>query len=358
MKNNQRQYNLDLLKAFVISFMPLCHIVQMFGMYRPDCANEVLYTFATRILGGYLVAAHGFMFAMGVGMAYSGKNSPGEQIHRGINLFLLAYVLNFFRYGMYFLSEGLITGSFSIRAVGALFGGDILQFAGLAFVATGIFQKLKLKETEILSIALILSLIGTMAAGVDTQNFVLNLLIGLFVFTPDHASTFCFCNWYLYVAAGIIFGKILKAMPDKDTFYKKLLIVSGVISAAYIALSCKFGMMFLCKTRGFYDASPLEAFGLLSIDFFFLSAFYFLLKKVDASKFRHAIEMSKNINTIYCIHWCILGPLEFFLCYLLKLEIVSNYVVMYTFGIVLVVVSFLLARHYKSWKARFMERYS
>ena len=35
----------------------------------------------------------------------------------------------------------------------------------------------------------------------------------------------------------------------------------------------------------------------------------------------------------------------------------TNYVVIYAFGIILVVVSFLLARYYNSWKAKYMERY-
>jgi len=65
--------------------------------------------------------------------------------------------------------------------------------------------------------------------------------------------------------------------------------------------------------------------------------------------------MSKNINIIFCIHWYIIGAAEFFLCHLLKLEFMSDYVVIYAFGMVLVVVSFLLARHYKSWKTKRME---
>ena len=351
-KSTERQYNLDLLKALAIVCMVICHAVLMLGIHRPGYESEFLYTFADAILGGYMVVAHGFMFAMGVGMMYSRRNTPGDQIRRGVNILLLAYVLNFFRYGMYYMAEGLITGAFPERTLGALFGGDILQFAGLAFIVTGILKKLKLKEIEILFIALILSMIGTMVAGVDTQNPVLNIIIGLFVYTPNHASTFGFCSWYLFVAVGLVFGKILQQTPDKDAFYKRLLVVSGILSAIYIAATCVFGMWFLSVDNAYYDASPLEALGLLSIDVFLLSVFHFLLKKVDASKFPRSLEMSRNINTIYCIHWCIIGAVDFFLCHLLKLEIVSNYVVMYAFGIVLVVVSFLLARHYKAFKAK------
>ncbi|MBR3242321.1 MAG: DUF1624 domain-containing protein [Parasporobacterium sp.] len=355
-QSNERQYNLDLLKAFAIVCMVICHAVLMLGQYRPESGNEFWYIFADNIIGAYVVAAHGFMFAMGVGMVYSRKNRPADQIRRGVSLLILAYVLNFFRYGMYFMAEGLITGTFAERAMGSLFGGDILHFAGLAFIVTGILKQLKLKESTILFIALILSMIGTMAASVDTHNAVWNIIVGLFVFTPNHASTFCFCSWYLFVAVGLVFGKILKETPDKDSFYKKLLIISGILTAIYVAATFACGMFFLSKDKAFYDASPLEALGLLSIDFFVLSLFHFLLKKVDASKFRRSIEMSKNINSIYCIHWCIVGPIEFFFCYLLKW--VPGYLEMYAIGFALLFISFFLARLYKTKKAKFMERHA
>lgn len=285
-ENNERQYNLDLLKAFAIICMVICHTVLMLGLYRPEYENEFLYTFADGIIGAYAVAAHGFMFAMGVGMVYSKKNSPGDQIRRGVSLFILGYVLNFFWYGMYFMTEGIITGIFPDRTMTSLFAGDILQFAGLAFIVTGVFKKLKLKETQMLFIALILSVIGSMAAFADTQNLVLNSLLGLFVLTPEHASTFCFCNWYLFVTVGLVFGKILKGTPDKDALYKKLLVISGIITAVYITTTCICGTWFLSKGNAYYDASPMEAFGLLAIDFFVLSLFHFLLTKMDVSKFR------------------------------------------------------------------------
>ena len=354
-KNNERQYNLDLLKTLAIVCMVICHAVLMLGRYRLGFEDEFLYTFADNILGGYIVVAHGFMFAMGVGMVYSSKNNPGDMVHRGVNILILAYVLNFFRYGMYFMTQGLIEGRFTEIILENLFGGDILQFAGLAFIVTGIFKKLKLKESEMLFVGLVLSMIGTMAAGIDTKNSVVYMVLGLFLFTPNHTSTFAFFNWYLFVAVGIVFGKNLLETPDKNVLYKRLLVISGIIAVIYIAASCRCGMWFLSKDKAYYAASPLEAFGLLSIDIFLLSVFYFLLKRVGTSKFKRSIEMSKNINTIYCIHWCIIGAVEFFFCHLIQVKFVSNYAFMYVFGIVLVAVSFLLARLYKNVKAKYME---
>ena len=61
-----RQYNLDLLKALAIVCMLFCHPIIRFGEYRPGYKSEFLYFLADDIIGDYIVAAHGFMFAMGV----------------------------------------------------------------------------------------------------------------------------------------------------------------------------------------------------------------------------------------------------------------------------------------------------
>ena len=77
---------------------------------------------------------------------------------------------------------------------------------------------------------------------------------------------------------------------------------------------------------------------------------------MDASKFRIPIETSKNINTIYCIHWCIIGFTDFVVCQ--RMGVVFSYAAMYAYAIVLLFVTFFLARFYKSMKAKFMESYA
>ena len=89
-KGHERQSNLDLLKALAIVSMVLCHPVSMFSKYHAGYEGEFWFHFGEDILGSYIVVAHGFMFAMGVGMIYSRNNSPSDLIHRGLGIFLLA----------------------------------------------------------------------------------------------------------------------------------------------------------------------------------------------------------------------------------------------------------------------------
>ena len=69
----------------------------------------------------------------------------------------MGYALNFCRYGIYAPACGLISGSFEPETLEALFGPDILQYAGLALCFTGVLKELKLREGHLLAIGVIRS---------------------------------------------------------------------------------------------------------------------------------------------------------------------------------------------------------
>ncbi len=72
--NTSRQYNLDLLKALATISMILCHAVFRLGTHQPDYENDLRFLIGDVFLGEYLAVAHAFMFAMGVGIAFSGNS--------------------------------------------------------------------------------------------------------------------------------------------------------------------------------------------------------------------------------------------------------------------------------------------
>ena len=349
--NFSRQYNLDLLKALAIICMIICHAVMQLGGHREGYETEALYIFGDNVLGTYVAVAHAFMFAMGVGFMYSRKNTPGDLVKRGIHIYILAYVLNFFRYGIYAIGEGIITGTFREEVAYSMYNQDILHFAGLAMILTALFRKLKLKETTMLLIAVVMSAFASIVAGFTTGNTALDVIVGSFVTTTSTESCFTLCNWYIFVAIGMVFGAILKRSDNLDELYKRILPVSGIIMVIYLIATCKFGMYFLTKNQFYFSVSTLEAIGFLSIDFFLLSLFYYLLKAVNPDKFKVFYTMSKNVNTIYITHWVILGFLDVVLGYLMGL--VLSYVVIYAIGIILIPVSFVIAEFYGKKVKRF-----
>lgn len=348
--NTTRQYDLDLLKALAIVSMVICHAVIRLGAHHDGYESDLLYKLGDVFFGDYLAVAHAFMFAMGIGFVYSKKNSPRDLVKRGIWIFLLGYILNFCRYGIYALIDGLLSGAFADETLEALFFPDILQFAGLAMIATGIFKKFRFNEIHILIIGMTLSAIGSFIVFADTGNYLLDLLLGHCYSTTPDTSCFAFINWYVFAAAGMVFGSIVRRTSDLDRFYKKLLVISGIISVVYIVLTIRFGALFLTRERNYYSISTPEAAGMLSTDLFLLSAFHFLLNKVGAEKLGVCIELSKNLTPFYFIHWCIIGFTDSIFCYLLEIDF--PYYAIYLFAFVLIIVSFYLARLWRKRKSK------
>ena len=343
-----RLYELDLLKALAIVSMILCHAVIQLGLHQPGYQQDIRYLIGDMVFGDYLAVAHAFMFAMGVTVNYSRKNSPAALVRRGVCLYVLGFVLNFFRYGIYALADGLIEGAFMAETVYALVVQDILHFAGLALMATGLLKALKLKEAHIFLIGVILSLLGGLLAFTVQGGPVADYLLGHFIVTTEESSCFAFFNWYVFVAFGLLFGAALQRTEDPDRFYRRLLGFTAPVLGIYLALTVIFEPFFLTKKGWYYGASLPEAVGLMSIDLTLLGAFHFLLKKADVSKFSVFIMMSRDLNRIYCIHWCILGFVDSIFCYLLG--IVFPWSIIYLFGVALIVLSAWAARRWSKRK--------
>jgi len=342
-----RQAELDLLKALAIISMILCHCAIRLGQHWPGFEQDVRYLIGDIVFGDYLAVAHAFMFAMGVGVVYSRRNSPAELLRRGVWLYILGFILNFFRYGIYALADGLIEGAFMADTVYALVVQDILHFAGLALIATGLFKRLRLKEVHIFLIGVLLSALGGPLAFVFQSGPVADYFLGHLITTTEESSCFVFFNWYVFVAAGLLFGAVLRRTEDPDRFYGRLLRIACPVTAVYLVLTGVLGPLFLTKNGWYYAASLPEAAGLLSIDLTLLGAFHFLLKRVDVSRLSVFITMSRDVNQIYCIHWCILGFVDSIFCYLLG--VVFPWAGIYLFGIVLTVLSAWIA---KRWTER------
>lgn len=345
-----RQYELDLLRAVSTVSMILCHAVLMLGAHRPGHEGELLFWIGDMLLGCYPGVAHAFMFAMGVGINYSRRGRPVDLIRRGLSLYVLAFILNFLRYGVYALLDGIIEGAFAEETVYALVVQDILHFAGLALMATGLFKWLGLKARHMLVIGVILSAAGGLLAFSYQGSPVMNYLLGHFVTTTEEESCFVFFNWYIFAAAGLLFGEVLRRSKDPDGLYRRLFYIACPIALLYIVLSAVFGPFFLTKNGWYYAISLPDAVGLLSLDLTMLSLFHLLLNRVDASRFSVCIEMSRNVNQIYLIHWCILGFIDSIFCYLLGC--VFSYPVIYGIGVLLIPVSCWIASRWRGIKGK------
>ena len=170
--NRGRQLELDIIKGLAILFMLLVHCLECFIElpWEPTWANRLIYFL------GCPPAAPVFMFALGVGLVYSRKNSPRDLAVRGLRILLLGYVLAFFRD---FLSRYVLylrTGSAAELAEGVneFLGVDILPFAGLTFLFFAGAAKLRFQNIHYIAAALIGGAANLLLMGTSFSSPLLN----------------------------------------------------------------------------------------------------------------------------------------------------------------------------------------
>lgn len=305
--NTGRQPELDLAKGFAILFMVWTHV---FDELSPD-SKGILVTLVRNILGGPF-AAPVFMICLGIGVSYSSKNNPKDLMRRGFGLLGIGFLLNFFRYVLPDLTKYVLTNeSTYLYHTFSLFSVDILQFAGLAFLFLALLKKLELKNSVLLFIGAMASLLGMALRGVSTGNYVVDQFIG-FIWGTATRSYFPFLNWIIFPAFGLVFGSLLKHCTDKRNFYLRIAPFCIGLMTIYLILTIRFGFMF-SSAGSYYFLGLLDAtfFILLALGFFGLN--YAITQILPALSFQPLLRWSKNINAIYCIHWSLLGVMGIFM---------------------------------------------
>ena len=319
--NTGRQIEFDIAKAICIIGMVFVHVYESF---IPESLMTSGFQNILVNIVQMLVGAPCFMICMGIGIAYTSKNSPKDLINRGIKIFIFAYILNFIRGGIpeiaAFIAGKVSTAEFITNFTYEFLNNDIMPFAGLALILMGLLKKWKLNDKYILLTALVMSIAGSFIKGIDVSRYI-NYPLGLFVGTYDYAmdeiiAFFPLLNWFIFVASGYYFGKILKKVNDKKKFYLMISPACAVLVTIYLffAIPNNIGMINPDLVY-YYHLNSFDA--LISImSSLAVFGFYFYISSI-LPKFliNFSNSASRNINRIYCIHWVIVGWTDGFLYY-------------------------------------------
>jgi len=311
--NTGRQLSLDYLKSFSIIFMVIVHVLEELTVYfdiGPTTFGKVI-----EFLAGPL-AAPVFMFSMGVGIVYSKHRSPKELILRGLKIWLAAYLLNFFRICILYTIFSNIYDYFSIGyLIYYFFQSDILAFAGLTFILTGILKKINVPLWGMLLIGFGMQFIANLFP-FEANTFLSGITLCL-LFPCSEMAYFPLFNWYIFPVMGMFIAKYLKQAYDLDYWHKTVLFI------------CVIVLLGLCVSSKFYDIDVYTYFDALSGTYynqnFFSTIFclsvvgigesliYFIFKNIKSEKIKNLSKyMSNNLNTIYIIQWLIIGNFSVF----------------------------------------------
>ena len=297
-ENIGRQFEADMAKFVCLAGMVVVHCMDVLvGFYGYEDGLEFVFGMVLNSIFG----AGTFMFCMGLGIAYS-ESTPAALMKRGVKVFLLGYALNL----ACALSYLILLRDIALFVTYAV-GLDIMQFAGLALLLFGLLKKLSCPDWGVGALAVVLSVIGTVFRGFDLGNPAANIFCGLFVGSFDYewltGGIFPLCNWFIFVAAGYLFARLLRRCTDLTRFYRIFSGAAAVIVAAYLAVAVpnRLGMMgsvLRLHHIGLPDALVCIAGAVFAL------GIYRALARVIPARGRALIgSVSKNINSLYCIHW-------------------------------------------------------
>lgn len=306
--NGGRQRELDLAKAVCAAFLALIHCT-IECTSEENLARGIPYLLDT-VIGGPLSAPM-FMFAMGIGMAYTSHGTPGEFVRRGIHIGIVGYFLNICRFLLPFLLGYGITGEYEKYIVPLAYkvlGNDILQFASLAILLLALLIRLRIPEKGMLLLCLGLSLVGTRLNGIDMGTPAGNIFMGYFIGTEDAAgmvvSDFPVMNWLLVPVSGYLFGKRLRHVKNKRRFYGMFSTAGALAAGIYFAVGISRGTgMFGEGQNCYYHISTGDCLASLAAAVGSLGFCYLAARRLPERGAAWVGGISRNINTIYCIHW-------------------------------------------------------
>lgn len=316
--NTGRQPAVDLCKTISIILMILCHVFYAVKYTNtPSLTASFIAHNLVRLLG-----AQFFMFSMGLGLAYTRNDSPKSCFRRGIILLLMGYLLNFLREilpwmvcGSYPMFSSVMTNNKFLM----LLSGDILQFAGLAFLFFGLVKHFKFSNLTIFLITIVLTAIGAFCTNeisvrLSTDNFYFSF-IGLFIpiknFTANSYVCFSFCNWIIYPVTGWLFGKLLKRCVNPDKFYWYLLLISvPLLLLAWSAFDAagKNMWMMLMNPLNYHQQNPVILAVYLNIIAVAISLAHIFSNYFVKFKFWGVIKhLSSELPTLYIVSWVVIG---------------------------------------------------
>ena len=308
--NTGRQKEIDIVKAFTILTMIICHCIEeLYTAYKGDMFAVFVREYENQIIG-----AQAFMIAMGIGISYSRHSDWKTLLNRGVNLVVIGLLLNLAKYALPNIMNYLITGDIIWRKnVFLVFSSDIMQFAGLAFLLIGIFKYFNFSELKIFLTSIILNIIGMLTVfKVNTGYYALDQLIGMFISTRTE-SYFPLLHWFIYPAFGIYFGHILKRVNDKKKFYLTLLIPTGILTLIYVYVaSCVDQSYFrvIHNLNSFNQMSITDAGMQIFCNIFLFCISFFISGLFSENAMKGVNFISGNINRFYCVQWIIIEFLE------------------------------------------------
>ena len=316
--NIGRQVELDVAKALSIVFMVFVHVVWVIFSFDNNISSGYALLFSNIL--GRPCAAPVFMFCMGVGIVYSNHSQWSAMIKRGATLFLSGIIVNIFEFFVPYYVYGYLFGSWNVFTIAGgllLFCIDILAFAGLAFILLGIFKRLELSNKQLIIIAVIMSIIGSILRYTDFGAPVLNLVFGYLIGTKGGFTAFPLFNWFIIPVVGYIWGQYFIRTKNKNQFFKNWQIYL-ILTLIYFVVSTQINDGFLTDIHQYYFMTTVDVIFCLIYAHANIGFCRYLSKYLPDIVLKISNILSINMINIYVIQWLFVPLIVILLTYIFK----------------------------------------
>ncbi len=305
---------IDLARGLAVFFMILVHVLIT---YSTSDVEHSTFGGIVGFLGGP-PAAPVFMALMGISFYYSRHTELRYGIERGLWLILLGYILNLLRGVLPIVTIDLFAPSRAAQipdAVANLADAslelDILQFAGLAFIAMALIGEIRLNRYVLLLLAATTATVSPflwrIGSDVPVAGHLLDYLWGD-IPSKEHCIgnlvSFPFFPWFAYVLVGMFLGDTLKRSTVLEKTFRKIGLAGVLISVASLALIApNYGY----HVGDYYHSRP----GFVAFVVGFILVWIYLCHlAVKHIKENPAFEViyywSRNVNIIYLVQWVLI----------------------------------------------------
>ena len=291
--------------------MVIIHVYENLSVGRIDAAPHTLAEHVLQFLAGPATAP-AFMFAMGVGIVYSGKSTPKDLLRRGLKLFVGGYILNAARSGILTAIGTALTGRFDPKLTKYLFlNGDIFHFSGLALMLSALFLQMKLRPVAIAGISLLMQLGGRCLAGLPEMTGDLGYITGHF-YKCTWVCCFPLLQWYVYPALGICFGTVLQHVSDLRAWYRLTGSCAAVLLLCYVGTSViiviSIAPFYSLADDSFYNQSFFSTVFSILLICLILSVSHPISLHIKDKPIGHFVkQMSSHLTKIFIIQWILIG---------------------------------------------------
>lgn len=322
--NTGRQVNIDIAKTLAMVFMILIHVM-MYPLYKN---LQTPFGIITGSFLGSFLAAPVFMISMGITVSFSRNSTPKGMLKRGLNLLILSYVVNIVR-AIVPVTAYLIMGKGAELLVFFFCIGDILQFAGLAFILLGLLKMIK-KHTAlwIILVGVVLNLCVSFIPTIYSDSYAIGYTVGLiYPIVPKTINNLemCCCfplaSWFIYVAFGYLFGIVMRKAKNLNKFYLISGIIGAVLFAGFFTLDYLTGisMAKVSDFNSFCGELNCEYYNYIVFALFSIGStlveycLFHYLSKITPQKFNKIVfTLSDALNQIYIISWIVILDFEYF----------------------------------------------